>query len=174
MGRPKKLDEEKQKMRVTVRLTEREHDQVAASAAACRLPLASFFRIALLEKTPPAPVHRATEKEIEMLKIVGGLLSNLSQVRDHCLKIGGPFEALAGEHGPIQKMIGQAKKIGLACKLGRLDDEQLKINIELLLVPAGQFNDDLARPLNAGQAVVNSTWHTCITAVQRTLDEASA
>lgn len=136
------------------------------------LPTAVFVREILLGRTPKAVPPAQDEMSVgavQLLKIAYGLISNFSQLEAHCARLGDPLSRLAGVDGELQKMSKQARAFGLKIKSGAINDQQIKLGLDLLEPASLDLNSRLARPMNEGKSVDLVIWKHVLSAVKTAL-----
>lgn len=164
-------------MMVRLDPTSAEHLREAAHAARTRpAVLARIMIERALERgevPPPAPptVDRMTESARRLRPVLARALANLTQISGHAQRLGEPFGRLADSGGVLKKFSAAIEKIGLQIELGELDGARLDDILARLDAPLRTLNDQLARPLNEGQAVAGPTWKSILEAIGAALQD---
>jgi hypothetical protein len=146
-------------------------------AHAARLPVGIFVRQILLTgkapiKAPPIP-DKLSFGASHLLKICFALVSNLTQLEGHALKLGGPLQNLTGSESSLQRFANRVRDIGLNVKNGELKELEIATLISSLELVAQAVNHELARPLNAGKSVELEIWKRLLTELQSALTSSS-
>jgi len=158
-----------------VRLEPADARHVEDAAHAARLSVSVFIRTLLLTGRSPKPAppiqnemsFGSTVLHAELL----GVISNLTQIEQHSIRLGGPFVRLTGSDGVLQKLKKQALNLGLRNKSGALDEVTIKTILGHLQPAALSLNDQLAKPLNQCLDVSSNIWRSVLSTLQTKLSQ---
>ena len=162
--------------RLTVRLPAAELDALREAAYRARQPVAVLARQILLSalsdgKLPaPAPAAPAElpESAREVLAILIGLSSNLSQIDKYAAAAGDPLPKLAGDSGQLAILRGKVADLGIAIRKAEIADAQCLQLAEKLKGPAFAING-FARSFNERRPVPAYAFHGPLSALRRVL-----
>ena len=168
MRKEKKLWVEKK-----LRLEPDEAQQIENAAHAARLPVAVYIRKFIASGKLPKPVPPPTDELSYGSAVLGstlnGLISNLEQIEQHCIRLGEPMSRLSGSGGAIELLRNEALRIGLLNKSREMSELEVK-HILMKLQPASHhLNDNLAKPLNQGCLVSSGDWREVLETLQKAL-----
>lgn len=151
--------------KLTIRVPVSTYLALDSLARAARIPIAAAARQILIDRVPvPAPPLAAelSAEARELLRCIGGLRSNLSQLNDHAARLGGPLTQLAGPDGHLSKLSGHARALGLSIKSGQLVDPSAALHADL--IAGAELVNQLARRLNLDQTVPVADWRAPLAA----------
>jgi hypothetical protein len=168
---------EKQKLvPIMIRFQPPEAENLRDLAHDARMPLAVYVRELVLGRVPssaPPPLDELSYEETELLHIIQGLVSNLSQINTHAANLGEPICRLSGEGGLLIKLQQSARSVGLTLKAGVAMPHEVIDLLQRLREPSDNLNACLARPLNEGQGQPASVWHDVLQPLQSALFQVS-
>lgn len=159
--------------RLTVRLSPADLDHLREAAHAARTRPATLAR-QLIERAlsagqlpkpaPPIPDSQA-EATKTLLSILIRITGNLSQLTDHCGRIGEPFSRLAGPGHLLERMTDAAAEVVVAAKTGTLTEAESTAWLARIEDPAEALNTRLARPLNSGEQPAGAVFKEVLAAL---------
>lgn len=161
---------------IMVRLLPDDMEKLRHAAFAARHSVSVFARELVLGRVPkvaPPLVAELTFQAQELLKIIHGTASNLSQINAHAQAAGEPLSrlSLSGPAGLIFKLHSKVREIGLQLKSGQLDSDKTSELLTRLKAPARALNDELALPLNEGSQPEMGVWKGVLDDLQNALLE---
>jgi hypothetical protein len=157
MGRVKKQWVEKK-----VRFQPSQAKMIEEAAHCARLPLAVYMRSMLTTGIAPEPAPPAVDEmsfgSVALATTINGLMSNLTQIEQHAIRLGEPTSRLTGSQGALQSLKKKALDIGLTNRGGELRERDITRALKKLQPIAHDLNGQIAKPLNHGEEVPMSTW----------------
>lgn len=163
---------------VMVRLPDAEFEVLRDAAFRARQPVAVLARQILLGALadgglpPPAPPALAemSPDAQELLAVVHGLISNLSQLEKHALELGEPVARLAVDGGQLDGLRNKVRELGMAIKSGSHDAQHWAGILGIIQTPSMAINS-LARSLNqSANSVPTYSWHSPLNGLRSALE----
>jgi hypothetical protein len=158
----------KEWVKIMIRLEPVDAQKMSDAAHAARLPNAVFARELLLSRMPavaPLEISDLSFEAQELLRVCYASVSNLTQLKDHCTRLGEPFSRLVES---IEKMCSATRTLGLNVKSGVVTDAKATELFNIISDPSESLNN-LARDLNSGESTSKQRWFEVLTELKMVL-----
>lgn len=158
----------KEWVKIMIRLEPHDAKLLSDASHSARLPVAAFARELLLNRMPAVAVPAISDLCLSAQSLLNcsyANSSNLSQLQEHCARIGPPFTQLLES---IEKLIKATRKMGLDVKAGSFTDARATELFALVSGPSESLNN-LARALNSGMQATRQEWFQVLTSLQTVL-----